>query len=76
MVKAFAIIALISIAGAAHAEDLTPWFGSEASSPSQVDMKIVAAAKLVSIKNTDCSIYDCASLVKIAKPDQKSASNP
>ena len=76
MLKAILIIAMVCSLGTAHAEDLTPWFGGEASPPTQIDVNHAVDVKLVSVKNLDCTIYDCASLAKIAKPDQKNASNP
>ena len=76
MIKAIAIFTLILVSGAAQAEGLSPWFGSEVSPPGQIAINITANARADSAKNPDCSIYDCKTLAKIAKPEQKSAANP
>ena len=76
MIKAIAVFTLILVPGVVQADNLSPWFGSEFSPPEQIAINITANASDDSVKNHDCSIYDCTTLVKIAKPDQKSAANP
>ena len=76
MIKAIVIVTVILVSGAAQAEGLSPWFGSEVSPPEQIAINIMANAVADSVKNQDCAIYDCATLVKIAKPEQKSTANP
>ena len=76
MIKAFAIAALILVSATAQAEDLTPWFGGTASPPEQIATNIAASLSSASVKNPDCPIFNCATLVKVAKPEQKNAANP
>ena len=61
---------------AAFAEQSAPWFGSEASPPQQVAVKVSEFIQVNSDHDRDCTISGCSTLVKTAKPEQKSASNP
>lgn len=76
MFKAVAMIALIFTSGAARADDLSPWFGSDAIAPEQFKISVLTETTMDSVTKADCAIYDCTTLVNIAKPEQKSASNP
>ncbi len=76
MFKVIAMIGLIFISGAARANDLSPWFGSDAIAPEQIKTRILTDTRVESVTKLDCAIYDCATLVKIAKPERKSAFNP
>ncbi len=76
MIKKFTIGALVMMSGTAFAENQSPWFGGDASPPQQIATTISASEQEVSAKNVDCAIYNCTTLVNIAKPEQKSASNP
>lgn len=76
MVKTFAIIALILIPSSARAENSMPWFGGAAVPPEQITTIITVSAPQTAAKTPDCAIYDCASLVKIGTPEEKSAANP
>ena len=76
MIRAIVIVTLLLLSGTAQAEDMSPWFGSEVSPPEQIVINLISDARTDSVKSPDCSIYDCTTLVKIAKPEQKSAAIP
>jgi hypothetical protein len=76
MLKPFPVLALILLSNPVYADSQSPWFGGEASPPAQIALEATGSISPINNPRADCAIYDCAPTDKIAKPFQKSASNP
>ena len=76
MVRFLVAFGFLAWNGTAFAEQSAPWFGSEASPPQQIVVKVLDTPQTSAEQNRDCTISSCPALVKIAKPELKSASNP
>ena len=76
MLKFLTVFSFILIAESAQAAESPPWFGSAAADPERVKLSVKANSASKYDQNPDCTIYSCSTLVKIAKPEKKSASNP
>jgi hypothetical protein len=76
MVKYWISIGLLIFCCPAQAEEVGPWFGSEVTSPEQVSGAVTTTNSSQPDQNSNCTIYSCFQLKKIAKPELKSASNP
>jgi hypothetical protein len=76
MVRFLVAFGFLASSSTVFAEQSAPWFGSEASPPQQVVVKVSEFIQANSGRDQDCTISGCSTLVKAAKPEQKSASNP
>ncbi len=76
MLKRWISISYLICCGAAQAEEVGPWFGTEVTSPEQVSV-IVTNTNMSNLdQNPNCTIYSCPKLKNIVKPELKSAANP
>ena len=76
MVKFWMFVGLLLSCSLAHADETGPWFGGAGLSPEQINVSTINGNLAIQEQNPDCTIYSCPITKKLAKPQQKSASNP